>query len=116
MAVAESIALCAKLGVDPRTYYEVVKNGGGMAYSTYFDRRVMRIVSGDYSPTFTLELMLKDVTLAARMAGDAAAHMPILREVLAAYQQGSEQGWGGEDFSAVTHVVEGRFKTGHAGV
>jgi 3-hydroxyisobutyrate dehydrogenase-like beta-hydroxyacid dehydrogenase len=112
VAVAESLALCAKLGVDPRTYYEVVKNGGGMAYSTYFDRRVMRIVSGDYSPTFTLQLMLKDVTLASRMAGDAVAHMPILRETLAAYAAGSAAGWGGDDFSAVTHVVERRFEGG----
>jgi 3-hydroxyisobutyrate dehydrogenase-like beta-hydroxyacid dehydrogenase len=115
VAVAESIALCGKLGVDPRTYYEVVKNGGGMAYSTYFDRRVMRIVDRDYSPTFTLDLMLKDVTLATRMAGEAVAHMPILREVLAAYEQGRERGWGGEDFSAVTHVVEDRFKTARTG-
>ena len=36
-AVAESLALCVSLGVDPKTYYDVVKNGGGMAYSTYFD-------------------------------------------------------------------------------
>src|SRR5678815_2770497 len=36
-AVAESLALCVTLGVDPKTYYDVVKNGGGMAYSTYFD-------------------------------------------------------------------------------
>jgi 3-hydroxyisobutyrate dehydrogenase len=109
VAVAESLALCGRLGVDPRTYYEVVKNGGGMAYSTYFDRRVMRIVSGDYSPTFTLDLMLKDVTLATGMAGEAIAHMPILRETLAAYTEGKTRGWGGDDFSAVTHVVEGRF-------
>ena len=109
VAVAESMALCRRLGVDPRTYYDVVKNGGGMAYSTYFDRRVMRIVSGDYSPTFTLELMLKDVTLATRMADEAVAHMPILRETLAAYTEGKARGWGGDDFSAVTHVVEERF-------
>ena len=79
VAVAESLALCDGVGVDPRTYYEVVKNGGGMAYSTYFDRRVMRVVDGNYDPTFTLELMLKDVTLASEMAGRApreAAHPP----------------------------------------
>ena len=69
VAVAESLALCDEVGVDPRTYYEVVKNGGGMAYSTYFDRRVLRVVDGNYDPTFTLELMLKDVTLATEMAG-----------------------------------------------
>ncbi len=88
VAVAESLALCVELGVDPKTYYEVVKNGGGMAYSTYFDRRAMRIVEGNFDPTFTLELMLKDVTLAAKMAGPMLDHLRILRETLAAYREG----------------------------
>jgi 3-hydroxyisobutyrate dehydrogenase len=108
VAVAESLALCARVGVDPKTYYEVVKNGGGMAYSTYFDRRVMRVVEGNYTPTFTLDLMLKDVTLASRMAGDAMAHLPILRETLTAYTEAQRRGHGGDDFSAVTRVVDAR--------
>ena len=108
VAVAESLALCVELGVDPQTYYEVVKNGGGMAYSTYFDRRAMRVVEGNFTPTFTLELMLKDVTLAAKMAGPLLNHLTVLRETLAAYREGQQQGWGGEDFSAVTHVIEQR--------
>jgi len=108
VAVAESLALCVELGVDPQTYYEVVKQGGGMAYSTYFDRRAMRVVEGNFAPTFTLELMLKDVTLAARMAGPLLNHLTILRETLAAYRDGAQRGWGGEDFSAVTHVIEQR--------
>ena len=108
VAVAESLALCDAVGVDPRTYYEVVKNGGGMAYSTYFDRRVMRVVEGNYEPTFTLDLMLKDVTLATEMAGQLLARLPILRETLTAYAEGQRRGAGLEDFSAVTHVVENR--------
>lgn len=108
VAVAESLALCVAQGVDVRTYYEVVKNGGGMAYSTYFDRRVLRILDGDYRPTFTVELMHKDIALAAAMAGDALlAHLPILREALAAYAEGTAR-WPAEDFSGVTHVVERR--------
>jgi 3-hydroxyisobutyrate dehydrogenase-like beta-hydroxyacid dehydrogenase len=109
VAVAESLALCASLGVDPRTYYEVVKNGGGMAYSTYFDRRALRVVDGNYDPTFTLELMLKDVTLASQMAGDHLSAMPILKETLAAFAEGARRGWSGLDFSGVTHVIEARF-------
>jgi 3-hydroxyisobutyrate dehydrogenase-like beta-hydroxyacid dehydrogenase len=105
VAVAESLALCQAVGVDPPTYYEVVKNGGGMAYSTYFDRRVMRVAAGNYEPTFTLDLMLKDVTLATEMAGPLLDRMPILRATLAAYQEGQRRGSGPEDFSAVTKVV-----------
>jgi 3-hydroxyisobutyrate dehydrogenase-like beta-hydroxyacid dehydrogenase len=108
-AVAESLALCVTLGVDPKTYYDVVKNGGGMAYSTYFDRRAMRVIDGNFDPTFTLELMLKDVTLASQMAGPHLEHMPILRDTLAAFTEGRSGGWGAEDFSGVTHVIEKRF-------
>jgi 3-hydroxyisobutyrate dehydrogenase-like beta-hydroxyacid dehydrogenase len=108
VAVAESLALCDAVGVDPRTYYEVVKHGGGMAYSTYFDRRVLRLVQGDYSPTFTVELMQKDVALAADMAGEILGRLPILHETLRAYTEATASGFAPEDFSAVTHVVEGR--------
>jgi 3-hydroxyisobutyrate dehydrogenase-like beta-hydroxyacid dehydrogenase len=109
VAVAESLSLCVALGVDPRTYYDVVKHGGGMAYSTYFDRRALRVIEGNFEPTFTLDLMCKDVTLASAMAGADLAHMPILRETLAAYTEGRSGGWAGLDFSGVTHVVERRF-------
>jgi 3-hydroxyisobutyrate dehydrogenase-like beta-hydroxyacid dehydrogenase len=110
VAVAESLALCVKLGVDPTTYADVVRKGGGMAYSTYFDRRAERIIEGTYDPTFTAELMLKDITLASRMAGDSLPQLHILREALAAFGEAGKR-WGGEDFSAVTHVVEERLGT-----
>ena len=108
VAVAESLALAARLGVDPQTYYEVVRQGGGMAYSTYFDRRAMRVVEGNFDATFTVELMHKDVSLAARMAGADLERMPILKETLAAYTAARAK-WPGQDFSGVTHVVEERF-------
>ena len=108
VAVAESLALCTKLRVDPRTYYEIVCKGGGMAYSTYFDRRVMRMIEGNYDATFTVELMHKDVALAAEMAGADAGHMPILKQALATYAEAKTR-WGGQDFSGVTHIVEQRF-------
>ena len=109
VAVAESLALCVALGVDPRTYYEVVCKGGGQAYSRYFDGRGQRIIDGNFAPTFTVELMQKDVALAAEMAGPSLGHMPMLRETLAAYTEARSAGWAGEDFSGVTHVVEKRF-------
>lgn len=109
VAVAESLALCTALGVDARVYYDVVCKGGGQAYSRYFDARAMRVIAGDYAPTFTVDLMQKDVRLACEMAGTNLAHMPILREALAAFTAAREAGWGGQDFAGVTHVVERRF-------
>jgi hypothetical protein len=54
--------------------------------------------------------MLKDVTLAAQMAGDSLPDLRILREALTAFGEASKQ-WAGEDFSAVTHVIEDRLGT-----
>src|SRR5438093_85241 len=108
VAVAESLALAERLGVDPQANYDVVRQGGGMAYSTYFDRRVMRVVEGNFDATFTVELMHKDVALAARMAGADLDRMPVLKETLAAYTAARAK-WPGQDFSGVTHVVEERF-------
>ncbi len=48
------------------------------------------------------------MTLASRMAEAAGVSLPILAETLATYAEALERGWGDEDFSAVTHVVEQR--------
>jgi 3-hydroxyisobutyrate dehydrogenase-like beta-hydroxyacid dehydrogenase len=108
VAVAEALAVCVQSGVDGETFYEVVKNGGGMAFGTYFDRRVERILDGDFSPTFTVELMRKDAGLALALARAANVPTPMLEETQRAYDEAVESGWGKEDFSAVTHVIEKR--------
>jgi 3-hydroxyisobutyrate dehydrogenase-like beta-hydroxyacid dehydrogenase len=108
VAVAEALAVCVQSGVDPGTFYDVVRNGGGMAYGTYFDRRAKRIFEGEFSPTFMLELMRKDATLALALARSVQVPAPILEETTRTYDEALDSGWGREDFSAVTHVVEKR--------
>jgi len=108
VAVAEALAVCVQSGVDPSTFYEVVRNGGGMAYGTYFDRRAKRIFDGEFSPTFMLELMRKDVVLALALARSVQVPAPILEETKRTYDEAVDSGWGREDFSAVTHVIEKR--------
>ena len=108
VAVAEALATCVQSGVDRETFYEVVRKGGGMAYGTYFERRAKRIFDGDFSPTFMAELMLKDVGLALELAKTAKVPTPILEETKRTYEEAVKAGWGKEDFSAVTHVIEQR--------
>jgi 3-hydroxyisobutyrate dehydrogenase len=108
VAVAEALAVCVQAGVDRDTFYEVVRKGGGMAYGTYFDRRVKRIFDGDFSPTFMAELMLKDAGLALDQAKNAKVPTPMLEETKRTYDEAVANGWGKEDFSAVTHVIEKR--------
>jgi 3-hydroxyisobutyrate dehydrogenase-like beta-hydroxyacid dehydrogenase len=108
VAVAEALAVCVQSGVDPYTFYDVVRNGGGMAFGTYFDRRAKRIFDGEFSPTFMCELMRKDVGLALALAHASKVPAPILEETKRTYDEAVDGGWGKEDFSAVTHVIEKR--------
>jgi 3-hydroxyisobutyrate dehydrogenase-like beta-hydroxyacid dehydrogenase len=108
VAVAEALAVCVQSGVDPYTFYDVVRNGGGMAFGTYFDRRAKRIFDGEFSPTFMCELMRKDVGLALALAHASKVPAPILEETKRTYDEAVDAGWGKEDFSAVTHVIEKR--------
>jgi len=108
VAVAEALAACVQSGADPNVFYEVVRNGGGMAFGTYFDRRVKRMLDGDFSPTFAAELMLKDVGLALDLARTAKVPTPLLEETKQTYGEAVAGGWGKDDFSAVTHVIEKR--------
>lgn len=108
VAVAEALAVCVQSGVDGATFYQVVQNGGGMAYGTYFDRRAKRILEGEFSPTFMLELMRKDAGLALALARSVKVPTPVLEETKRTYDEAVDGGWGKQDFSAVTHVVEKR--------
>jgi 3-hydroxyisobutyrate dehydrogenase len=108
VAVAETLAACVASGVDRDVFYDVVTKGGGMAYGTYFERRAKRIFDGDFSPTFMAELMLKDAGLALDLAKAANVPTPILEETKRTYEEAVKNGWGKEDFSAVTHVIEKR--------
>lgn len=108
VAVAEALAVAVQSGVDPYILYEVVRNGGGMAYGTYFERRVKRVLDGDFTPTFMAELMRKDAGLALEMARSVKVPAPLLEETKRTYDEAVDSGWGKEDFSAVSHVVEKR--------
>src|SRR5262249_11001916 len=80
VAVAEARAMAVKAGADPNTFCDVVRNGGGMAFGTYFDRRAKRILDGEFSPTFMLELMRKDAGLDLALAKQVNVPVPMLEE------------------------------------
>jgi 3-hydroxyisobutyrate dehydrogenase-like beta-hydroxyacid dehydrogenase len=52
--------------------------------------------------------MRKDATLALDLARAVRVPAPILEETKRTYDEALDSGWGREDFSAVTHVVEKR--------
>lgn len=107
-AVAESLAACVGAGVDLNTFYEVVRNGGGMAFGNYFERKVPTILKGDYSPRFKLALAYKDINMARAFADENQVPVPIMEEARATLAEAMADGYGEEDASVVTKVIEKR--------
>ena len=106
VAVAEAVALCLATNTDLDSFYDVVCNGGGMAYSRYFEKRIPRMREGNFDSLFALAFMKKDAGLARDLAKEAAFEAPLLEQVMARFEQASEAGWDAEDFSAVAHLYE----------
>ena len=106
VAVAEAVALCLKSDTDLETFYDVVCNGGGFAYSRYFEKRIPRMRDGNFDPLFALDFMKKDAGLAKDLADAVGLEAPLLQGVLERFEQASAAGWGAEDFSAVAHLYE----------
>lgn len=106
VAVAEALALCLATETDIDTFYDIVCNGGGFAYSRYFEKRTPRMRDGDFSPLFMLDLMAKDAGLGQALARTAGLETPLLDQVMAVFGRGQAAGLGAEDFSAVARLYE----------
>ena len=107
VAVAEALALCRATDTDLDCFYDVVCNGGGFAYSRYFEKRLPRMRAGDYSPLFMLQLMKKDAALGRDLAAEAGLAAPLLDQVVQRFETALAQGLGAEDFSAVAKLYDG---------
>lgn len=106
VAVAEALALCMATNTDIDAFYDVVCNGGGFAYSRYFEKRTPRMRADDFSPLFSLDLMRKDAGLARDLAESVGMETPLLDRVLAVFDSARSAGHGREDFSAVARIYE----------
>lgn len=65
---AEALAVCSAAGLDPGVFVDVVADSGAASVSPMFRDIAAKIVAGDFTPTFTVELMHKDNDLAVKVA------------------------------------------------
>ena len=101
-AVAASVALARRLGLDTATVADAL--GGGPLVSSWQEAKLRRVADGEYSAQFALSLAVKDVRLALQAAGDD--RFAVLACLAAEWQRAVDQGLGGEDLTVVTRVIE----------
>ena len=113
MAVTcEGFALADKLGLDRQALYDVASTSSGQSWSmtTYCPAPGVGPKSpadDGYRPGFALELMAKDLDLAAKAAETTGAKTPLGAEALAQYRAFLEAGGMGRDFSALLERLTG---------
>jgi 3-hydroxyisobutyrate dehydrogenase len=101
-AVAASVALARRLGLDTATVADAL--GGGPLVSPWQEAKLRRVADGEYSAQFALSLALKDVRLALQAAGDG--RFAVLACLADEWQRAADQGLGGEDLTVVTRAIE----------
>ncbi len=75
VAGAEALALGAKLGLDPRATYELIRASSGASW--IFEDRMARALVGDYAPArAAAHLLTKDLGLATALAASVAHATP----------------------------------------
>jgi 3-hydroxyisobutyrate dehydrogenase len=101
-ALASSVALARRLGLQTETVVEAI--GAGPLVAPWQAAKLQRIARGDFSAQFALSLALKDVHLALQAAGDDRfATVVCLADE---WQQVVDQGLGDYDITIVARALE----------
>lgn len=104
-AVAQSLALAEALGVDPRLFLEAIK--GGPTDTPYAQLKGAAVLAGDFTPSFAVDGVVKDLGLMIDAARGARFPVELLAALRAPFERVSAAGHGEEDMSAVRLAFPG---------
>jgi len=97
-AAAESIALAQALGVDPRLFLSTVE--GSQIDTPYLQLKGDKILGGELSASFRLELACKDANLVVEAAEGAGVDLPLPHVARERFARAVDLGHGDEDMAA----------------
>jgi 3-hydroxyisobutyrate dehydrogenase-like beta-hydroxyacid dehydrogenase len=95
---AEMMAVAEKVGIAPKLLFETITSSQAGTVSNLFKELGERIAKENYEdPTFSVDLLAKDVRLAVEMAGEAKAPPLLARTIQFANELAQAQGLGRSD-------------------
>lgn len=103
---AEIMALCAKLGMNPKVLYDTIAESGAATVSKLFIELGPKMLNRDFTPLFTVDLLHKDMALAIAMAYEKGIPMPATTSNQIVNEIARLKGFGHEDTSAVVKIYE----------
>jgi 3-hydroxyisobutyrate dehydrogenase len=107
LATAEELALGKRAGLDPAVMNDVLNESTGGSWITV-NHIPQRILSRTFDDPFRLELMLKDVKIAARLANDYELDLPFAAHCAAIYEDAHHFAGRGKSLSDLVRWVEHR--------
>ncbi|KAH7420228.1 hypothetical protein BKA64DRAFT_716557 [Cadophora sp. MPI-SDFR-AT-0126] len=104
VAAAEAMAFGAKLGLDTRSLYEIIKNAAGGSWM--FENRVPAMLNADWTPNSQLAIFVKDLGIVLDEAKRLGYAAPLSAASHQVYLNGAAKGWAKDADSGVVRVWE----------
>ena len=113
IAVAEAFRLADKLGLNAKTFHEIVSRSSGNCWVLNTNHPVPDMVptsaaNDDYRPGFSSALMLKDFILSQNAAGHFGAHTPLGARAAELYGDFVQDGNAELDYAAIIKQIESK--------
>lgn len=105
----EAIALGVKLGLDPTKMLSVINTSTGRSFSSDF-KFPNQVLTRNFEVGFTLDLMVKDLTIAMSMAEEEKVPMFISSASFQLWKQAWSDGKGSQDHTTIVKHIEEMFK------
>lgn len=99
----EALLMADRLGIPVETFYKVVTSSSGN--NMILGAKMNKVVNGDFSPSFTVDLVLKDLELARQLCQDCGIPNFTLNTGIQFYRAAQLSGRGGKDSSSVIDMI-----------
>lgn len=107
VALAEAMVLAQKTEIDLNKMYSVLQSSTGN--SAILDWVYPAIMNHQFSPRFTVDLLLKDMKIAGEVGTEAGLELPVAKTACSQVQLTQQQGFGSSDVSAVFCPLEEKY-------
>ncbi|TWT85992.1 2-hydroxy-3-oxopropionate reductase [Posidoniimonas polymericola] len=102
--LAEGLVFAERVGLDPRTTLEVLRQGN--AYSGVMDTKGAKMVDGDFAVQARLSQHAKDIRIVLDQASQHGARLPLTELHLELLALGERLGFGEDDNSSIIRAVQ----------
>jgi 3-hydroxyisobutyrate dehydrogenase-like beta-hydroxyacid dehydrogenase len=106
VAFTSMLVLGERAGLDRETIVEAFTTGA-FASPSYIGKK-KKVLAGDYTPEFSLDLTEKDVALNAELQAEVGLRLPVVDAIYAEVKRAVESGLGPEDLFAMEKYYAGR--------